>query len=197
MQLMSAKPLGAAPRCLGRCRHRDPPALGSWQAGLSCAQNVHCCDVYVAASSGCWTLCKAVLGNIKAAASLVHHLDRLYPLLLQAFHDRAPLVLLSQGKQAEAERSGMLRARHEHETFSMLHAHPVEAGWCPTADGLAPDCPGLPPHVAPIAQACEGLWDFSWRLKSGSVRVGASTGHRCALGCSLCSTVPAWRLMTP
>ena len=69
---------------------------------------------FKAAGNGCWTLCKAVPGKIKAAASLLNHQDRSNLLLLQAFHDRAPMVLLSQGKQAEAERSGMLRARHEH-----------------------------------------------------------------------------------
>ena len=92
---------------------------------VDCA--LHAANV-TALSNRCWTLCKAVLGKIKAAASLLHHLDRSDLLLLQAFHDRAPLVLLSKGKQAEAERSGMLRARYEHEMCSMLHAHAVEAG---------------------------------------------------------------------
>ncbi len=69
----------------------------------------------MSSSNSCWTLFKAVLGRTKAAARLLHQLDRSNLLLLQAFHDRAPLPLLSQGKEAEAERAGMLRARHEHE----------------------------------------------------------------------------------
>ena len=54
-------------------------------------------------------------GRDKSTARLSHHVDRINLLLLQAFHDRPPILSLRQGKQAEAERSGMLRARYEHE----------------------------------------------------------------------------------
>ena len=91
--------------------HQSCSASGLWQAGLSCLQIVHLLRIH-----GHRQMLDIVHGNIgQDDSSLLNHLDRSNLLLLQAFHDRAPLVLLSHGRQAEAERSGMLRARHEHE----------------------------------------------------------------------------------
>ena len=87
---------------------------GCGEEGCPCAAPAASLNV-TASSNRCWTLFEALLGKIKEATGLLYHLDRSCLLLLQSFHDRAPMVLLSQGKEAEAERSGMLRARHEQE----------------------------------------------------------------------------------
>ena len=90
--------------------------------------------------------------KIKAAARLLHHLDKINVPLLQAFHDS----------------SGMLRARHEHEmphlapcctlvSLRQAKVQPLQAKLLNAA------------HVAPVAQTCAGQ------------RLGLSAGSSLAL----------------